>query len=829
MSLLLLGLAFAFAVLAFAQLTVLEASDPRTFGLPTSRAAMWQLAAPAALILCLGLSHWLLRRRYAQFDPYLLPVVALLCGLGLALTARLAAGFLPRQTIWLVIATTALLAIAALPKDLHWLRRYKYSWLISGLVLLSTTLIFGVNPSGFGARLWLGLGGVFFQPSEPLKILLVVFVAAYLADRRRELMEITARLGRLDLPHPAYWGPLLLMWGFSLVLLLWQRDLGAALLFFATFLAMLYTATGQLRYVLSGLALLFVAGLAGYRLFDHVALRVDAWWNPWPEASSRAYQIVQSLLAFASGGLFGQGLGQGLPTAIPVVHTDFVFAAIGEEYGLLGSLAVLACFALLVSRAFHIALHAPNGFERLLAAGLGTMLGLQTLLIVGGALKILPLTGVTLPFVSYGGSSLLTSFIMVGLLLFISSRSRPGSEPELFIPQTGHAFLLGFVLVAGGLFYWHIVRAPALVPREDNPRPIIAEQRLRRGRLLTASGVPLAESVRDEDGLFVRRYPYPKLAPLTGYYSLRYGVGGTEAAFDEVLRGEVGQSPQQVWWDQLLHRPRTGQDVTLTVDLTAQVAADAALGDRAGAVVVLDVDSGAILALTSHPTYDPNTLDAEWDRLREDPDAPLLNRATQGLFPLGDLARYIGLLGLYEAGSTIPPDPVQAPLEELLGPLSGPGLMATARQLGFDRPATLTLPAAAGLLPADLPAKAEEITVTPLHLARLMAALANEGMMPAATLSPSLLPVVAKTRVCGRDTSAYMRSLLVRDDWAAGWSGVASPEVTGNVPLSWYVGLAPAGAPRVAVAVVVTLPAGSTDGRIARDIARSTLLASLRP
>jgi len=283
------------------------------------------------------------------------------------------------------------------------------------------TLVIGVNPSGFGARLWLGARGIYFQPSELLKLLLLVFLASYLEDRREVLLEVEARIGRWQLPHPAYLGPMLLMWGFSILLLIWQRDLGAALLFFGVFLAMLYAATGQGRYVLTGLALLVVAGIVGYRLFDHVALRVDAWWNPWQEASGRSFQIVQSLLAFASGGMLGQGLGQGLPTAIPVVHTDFVFAAIGEEYGLVGGLAVVACFSLLVGRAFHIALGARRPFDQLLAVGIGALFGLQTLVIMAGTLKVIPLTGVTLPFVSYGGSSLLTSMIMVGLLLHISS------------------------------------------------------------------------------------------------------------------------------------------------------------------------------------------------------------------------------------------------------------------------------------------------------------------------------------------------------------------------------------------------------------------------
>jgi cell division protein FtsW len=298
-------------------------------------------------LLCFGLIQGVLVRYLPKANPYLMPIVSVLTGLGLLMTARLASNFLLRQIIWLAVSTVIFLLIVLIPRNLYWLRRYKYTWLVIGLGLLGLTLIFGVNPSGFGARLWLGLGGLFFQPSEPLKVMLIVFLAVYLGDRRRQMIEQPAtldfsRLGvDIKIPHPAYFGPMVLMWGFSMLLLFWQNDLGTALIFFCTFVAMLYTAIGQVRYVLVGLLLLLVAGYIGHQTFDYVALRVEAWWNPWLDPGGRAFQIVQSLLAFAGGGLFGQGLGQGLPTAIPVVHTDFVFAAIGEDYGLLGALAVL--------------------------------------------------------------------------------------------------------------------------------------------------------------------------------------------------------------------------------------------------------------------------------------------------------------------------------------------------------------------------------------------------------------------------------------------------------------------------------------------------------
>ncbi len=424
---LLLALPVIFSAIAFAQLSLVD----------TGRLSPGYFIPVGVLALCLGVIAWALTRWRPGHDFLLLPLVGMLCGLGLAEVARLAPSlsasgptggtwlaprpFLIRQLIWLGLGTLAMLVIVLVPPDLRWLRRYRYTWLLAGLALLATTLVMGVNPSGFGARLWLGAGGIYFQPSELLKLLLIVFLASYLEDRRQVLLEVEARVGRWQVPHPAYLGPMLLMWGFSMLLLIWQRDLGAALLFFGVFLAMLYAATGQGRYVLTGLALLIGATFVGYRLFDHVALRVDAWWSPWQEASGRSFQIVQSLLAFASGGVLGQGLGQGLPTAIPVVHTDFVFAAIGEEYGLVGAVAVIACFALLVSRAFNVALKAHRPFDQLLAAGIGALFGLQSLVIMAGTLKIIPLTGVTLPFVSYGGSSLLISMIMIALLLHISS------------------------------------------------------------------------------------------------------------------------------------------------------------------------------------------------------------------------------------------------------------------------------------------------------------------------------------------------------------------------------------------------------------------------
>lgn len=376
-------------------------------------------------LLCAFLGHRWLERRLPGRDPLLFPLTMFLSGWGLLLIDRLATRFADRQTLWLILGTIIMLLVATLPHALRWLRRYRYLLLLAGLALLISTIIFGRNPSGLlGApQLWLGVGSVFFQPSEALKIILVAFLASYLAEQHPALRAEELSGGRARLVFsPRIAGPILLMWGISIVILVWQRDLGTAILFFMIFLTMLYIASGSTLIMISGAVLILIAGFAAYYLFAVVQLRVDIWLNPWPEAEGRAYQIVQSLMAFANGGIFGQGTGQGLPDFIPVVHSDFIFAALGEESGLLGVVSLTTIMATLVTRGLRIAiLEQGQSFRALLATGLSMLIAVQSLMIMGGVLKLIPLTGVTLPFLSYGGSSLLASFIMIGLLLRLSA------------------------------------------------------------------------------------------------------------------------------------------------------------------------------------------------------------------------------------------------------------------------------------------------------------------------------------------------------------------------------------------------------------------------
>jgi cell division protein FtsW (lipid II flippase) len=418
----LFGLAGVFLLTAAAALSVAPAARAGAWlgleGVPWAPAAMMGAWLGCALAATLGV-----RRALPRHDAYLLPIVFLLAGWGLLLIWRLAPAFGWRQTAWLAVGTAALVGVVHLPGDLRWLRRYRYTWLVAGLALTALTFVLGVNPSGQGDRLWLGCCGLYLQPAEVLKLLLVVFLASYLSDRREQLFETQPGWGpaRPTRRSLAYFLPMLVMWGFSTLILISQRDLGMSTLFFGVFVIMLYLASGRLIYVAAGLVLLALAGLLGYSLFDVVRIRVEAWWNPWADPTGRSYQIVQSLIAIAAGGLAGRGPGLGAASVIPVAHSDFIFAALAEEWGLVGAGAAAALLALIVQRGLRMALLAPTLFGQLLAGGLSGLLGLQALLIMGGVIKLTPLTGLTLPFLSYGGSSLVSAFVLVGLLLKLSA------------------------------------------------------------------------------------------------------------------------------------------------------------------------------------------------------------------------------------------------------------------------------------------------------------------------------------------------------------------------------------------------------------------------
>jgi cell division protein FtsW (lipid II flippase) len=315
-------------------------------------------------------------------------------------------------------------------RDYRILARYKYilGFIGVGLLLLPITPL-GATING--ARLWIRIGSFSFQPGELAKICLVVFFAAYLAERKELLAIASRRIAGLHVPDLKHFGPLLVMWGLSLAVMFYERDLGSSMLFFSIFLVMLYIATARFVYMAFGGLLFLIGAFVGYQAFSHVQLRVTVWldvFNP-DLINDESFQLAQSLFALATGGLFGTGWGQGIPGDIPAAHTDFIFSVIGEELGLLGTSGVLLCFMLLVARGLRVAINARNDFGQLLGAGLTTILGVQTFIILAGVTRLLPLTGITLPFMSYGGSSLLSNFILIALLVRVSHQNAAEPEP----------------------------------------------------------------------------------------------------------------------------------------------------------------------------------------------------------------------------------------------------------------------------------------------------------------------------------------------------------------------------------------------------------------
>jgi len=381
-----------------------------------------------ALFLALFvIAHLGVRLLASRADCYLLPITALLSTMGLVVLYRLNEDLALKQAMWLVAGLAAFLLVLAFVRNLNMLCKYRYVIGGLGLLLLLLTAVLGREVNG--ARLWVDLGPIGFQPGELAKVFLVVFFAAYLVDMREVLTVSTRRVLGVPLPPFRYLAPLLIIWGLSLVLMVFVKDLGTSLLFFGALLALLYVATGRFFYVLVGLVLFVVGATALYFLFPHVQLRVDIWLDPWADPSNRGYQIVQSLFALAEGGLFGQGLGEGyliLPsgrTIIPYLETDFVFSAIGEELGLVGAVGIILLYLIFTYRGFRVAVSTRDDFSRLLAAGLTSIFALQAFLIIGGVIKLIPLTGITLPFVSYGGSSILANFILLALLLRTSAKT----------------------------------------------------------------------------------------------------------------------------------------------------------------------------------------------------------------------------------------------------------------------------------------------------------------------------------------------------------------------------------------------------------------------
>ncbi|MFI0432108.1 MAG: FtsW/RodA/SpoVE family cell cycle protein [Candidatus Nanopelagicales bacterium] len=387
----------------------------------------------------LAVAHIGVRILAPYADPYLLPIVAMLNMLGLAMIHRLDLADeiaarrngteLPRadadvQFTWMVLAVAMFILTLLIVRDHRRLQRFTYTAMFLGVALLLLPLVPGLGANINGATLWIRLGPFSFQPSEFAKILLTIFFAGYLVLKRDSMAVVRTKILGIGIPRPRDLGPLLVAWAAALVVLAVQRDLGTALMFFGVFVVMVYVATGRRSWLVIGALLLVTGALIAWSLFSHVQLRVNIWLDTWTYATDESFQLAQGLMGLANGGLFGSGLGNGYPQFVPFAKSDFIADALGEEVGLTGMFAILLLYAMAIERGLRTAIAVRDNFGKLLAVGLSTVLALQLFVVVGGVTRLIPLTGLTTPFLAYGGSALLANWVMVALLLRISHRAR---------------------------------------------------------------------------------------------------------------------------------------------------------------------------------------------------------------------------------------------------------------------------------------------------------------------------------------------------------------------------------------------------------------------
>lgn len=652
------------------------------------------LAVPLGLFAAFAAAHIGVRIFAPGADPALLPIVFALSGIGITFVTRLEPNAAMGQLVFLFVGVGLMVGTLAMVKNLEVVKRYKYVLGAIGIILLVLPMFIGTEI--YGSKLWIKIGGFQFQPGEFAKVLIVLFLAGYLAENR-ELLSISNRtvLG-IKFPRLRLLYPLFIVWGICLLVVAFERDLGSALLFYTIFLIMLYVATGRVSYVLIGLVLLAVGAFGMYQIMSHVRVRVAIWLNPFEDAQNMGFQIVQSLYSLADGGLFGVGIGKGLgASTIPVVASDMIFAPIGEEMGLLGGAAVLLLFMLFAVRGLTTAARAKSDLAAFSAAGLTAAISFQAFTIVGGVTKLIPLTGVTLPFMSQGGSSLLASFVIVGLLLRAgdeaTGRSSELANTSTDLTVTGYravgpsgshmrrraldtpeSGLLGrvalahrltrtvllftalFAVLIGNITYIQVFKATELQDMPSNNHTITKARYIKRGSIITADGLTLAESIQQEDGTYVRSYPNGNLAAhAVGYYSQQYGSSGVEASQDKTLTGSKDYSSWQNALNSLAGITEPGNSVQLTIDSRIQVAAEQALAGRTGAIVVLDPRTGAVLAWASSPTYDNTNIQATIEAANASggSDTSMFDRATQALYAPGSTFKTVTLAAALENGT----------------------------------------------------------------------------------------------------------------------------------------------------------------------------------
>ena len=563
-------------------------------------------------------------------DTTLVSVIGLLVGWGILTIWRISFIFGLRQAIWFLTSIGAANFLFSRPETLALFKKYKYLLLMFGLILSALTFLFGTYPGGIGPRLWLGARGLYFQPSELLKLLLIIYLSAFFSEKIFFRIKIIQTIF-----------PTIVLVLAALFILIAQRDLGTALIFIAIYIFMLFITFGKKRILAVGIGIIAISSLLGYFSIDLIRIRFQGWMLPWSDTQAGSYQITQSIIAIAAGGLTGTGIGLGNPRLIPISHSDFIYSSIVEETGLFGAIALIVIYAIILFRGFSIAIKASSIYYRYLAAGISLFLASQTILIIGGNIRLLPITGVTLPFLSYGGSSLLITFISVCILLIINSDQ--GGENEIrkgfyAFQVLGILFSVSFLLIAAATGWWAIARSNDLQLRTDNPRHLISARYVKRGSILDRNDTVIISSV-GEIGQIIRQNNYPPLTNTIGYVDNLYGISGLEASLENYLSGEKGYPAFDLWFNYLLYdQPLPGRDVRLTFNLKLQKAIDDLLQPFAGSAVVMNAENGELLAIASHPYINSNELKESWDAWKADMNSPFINRAVQGAYPVNSLA-----------------------------------------------------------------------------------------------------------------------------------------------------------------------------------------------
>ncbi|MCD8316534.1 MAG: FtsW/RodA/SpoVE family cell cycle protein [Eggerthellaceae bacterium] len=834
--LLLLLLAVPLVIVLFAMLVI---NDGDELNLET-------LSVPIGIFIGFFLAHFAIRRFAPDADPAILPITFALSSIGIAFVTRISPDLAVRQVVWLYAGIVCMVLILVFLRNVESVANYKYILVVLGILLLLSPLIPVIGQEQNGGQLWLKIGPISFQPGELAKICIVLFLAAYLAGNRELLSVFTWKVGPFRLPDLRTLLPMIIMWALAFMVVVVETDLGLALVLFSVFLVMLYVATGKRSYIFIGIVLAAIASVALYFLFSHVQTRVEIWLDPFGDPYDKGYQIVQSLYAMADGDILGVGIGRGLGAdLISYAYNDAIFAVIAEEGGLLGAAGILLLYLCFAIRGLVTAARARSDVSSLIAVGLTSIIILQAFIIVGGITGLIPLTGITLPFIAQGGSSLISSFIIVGFILRCGNESGPNA---LAIHQstttalvnnsvlgrvalgkriTGtmvlYSILLG--LLIANLTYIMIFEADELKAKPSNTHTIIRQSESERGTISTYDGVILAQSVEEDDGTYERVYPQGDLAAhIIGYTSETYGTSGIEAAYNETLQGNQDFA---TWTDALNYLAgisNPGNDITLTINSQVQIAAQNALAGRTGACVVIDPQTGAILAMASSPTYDVSDVDSILAAFSTDESdsSALFNRATQALYAPGSTFKIITLAAALEDGVATADSVYSAPGSMEIGnaevtnsndagygditlaratelsantvfaqvgvELGADRLVAVADDFGFDKMIEFALPLAESLMPSpdemttwetawaacgepvgehDSPAGPQ---ATVLEMALVGCAIANDGIIMQPYIVDSIYnpngeksfdsSTSVLTQAISSETAAEVRSIL---------------------------------------------------------------------